>query len=97
VICLDLDIAVQGRSFAESSQLLREAIGLYLEAVNDLPETERAALLSRPVPFWTRFGLAIAALWSAFCAKKDGELAHRFTIVPSPRTEHSRADVERHG
>lgn len=35
-ICVDLDIAVQGRSFEEVSRLLEEAIGLYLQTVNDL-------------------------------------------------------------
>ena len=80
-ICLDLDIAVQGRSFDEVSALLREAIGLYLETVNSLPEAERAAFLSRPVPFWTRLGFALEAFWSALRAKADGDLQHQFTMA----------------
>jgi predicted RNase H-like HicB family nuclease len=82
-ICLDLDIAVQGRSFEEVSRLLEEAIGLYLETVNDLPEAERAVFLSRRVPFWTRLGLAMRAFWSMLRARADGELEHRFTM-PMP-------------
>lgn len=80
-ICLDLDIAVQGASFEEVSALLREAITLYLETVSDLPEDERAALLSRPVPFWTRLRFAVEAFWSALRAKADGRLEHQFTMA----------------
>jgi len=60
-ICLDLDIAVQGRSFEEVFASLREAIALYLEAVADLPENERERLLYRSVPLATRLKL----LWQA--------------------------------
>ena len=84
-ICIDLDIAVQGKSFEEVSALLQEAIVLYLETVSDLPESERAAFLSRPVPFWTRLGFALEAFWSALRAKTDGELKHLFTMaLPTP-------------
>jgi len=84
-ICLDLDIAVQGRSFEEVAALLEEAIVLYLETVNDLPEAERAAFMSRAVPFWTRLGFAIEAFWSALRAKADGDLKHQFTMaLPTP-------------
>jgi predicted RNase H-like HicB family nuclease len=79
-ICLDLDIAVQGQSFEEVSALLREAIALYLETVSELPEAERPAFWSRPVPFWTRLGFAAEAFWSALRAKADGELKHQFTM-----------------
>jgi predicted RNase H-like HicB family nuclease len=80
-ICLDLDIAVQGRSFEEVSALLEEAIVLYLETVSDLPEAERVSFISRPVPFWTRLGFAIQAFWSALRARPDGELEHQFTMA----------------
>jgi hypothetical protein len=62
------------------SRLLQEAIGLYLETAKDLPEAERAAFLSRPVPFWTRPGFAIEAFWSTLRARADGDLKHQFTI-----------------
>lgn len=84
-ICLDLDIAVQGSSFEEASTLLQEAIALYLQTVSELPEAERAALLSRPVPFWTRLGFAIEAFWSTLRATADGDLKHQFTMaLPTP-------------
>lgn len=84
-ICLDLDIAVQGRSFDEVAALLKEAIALYLETVADLPEPERAAFLSRPVPFMTRLAFALEAFWSTLRGKADGELKHQFTMaLPTP-------------
>lgn len=84
-LCLDLDIAVQGSSFEEASALLQEAIALYLQTVSELPEAERAAFLSRPVPFWTRLGFAIEAFWSTLRGKANGELKHQFTMaLPAP-------------
>ena len=49
-ICLDLDVAVQGKSFADVYDSLNKAIALYLESVRDLPEAERESLLQRRVP-----------------------------------------------
>lgn len=62
--CLDLDIAVQGKSFAEVETSLREAIRLYVESLADLPEADRARLLDRPVPLWLRLAFA----WRAFAS-----------------------------
>ena len=56
-ICLDLDISVQGRSFAEVYGSLNEAIAVYLASVHDLPSEERARLLDRPVPLRVRLGI----------------------------------------
>ncbi len=80
-ICLELDIAVQGRSFEEFSSLLREAIALYLATVSELLEEERSAFLSGSVPFTTRLGFAIAAFLSALCARGNGDLKHQFTMA----------------
>lgn len=84
-ICLDLDIAVQGRSFEEVSSLLREAIAFYLQTVSELPEDERSAFLNRPVPFRTRLSFAVESFWSALRARGNGELKHQFTMaMPTP-------------
>lgn len=84
-ICLDLDIAVQGRSFEEVSSLLREAIALYLQTVSELPQDERSAFLHRTVPFQTRLGFAIEAFRSVLRARANGELRHQFTMaMPTP-------------
>lgn len=80
-ICLDLDIAVQGSTFVGSSAFLQEAIALYLQTVSELPEADRAALLSRFVPFWTRLGFAIDAFWFTLRASADGHLKHQFTMA----------------
>jgi hypothetical protein len=68
-ICLDLDIAVQGSSFDEVRQCLKEAIELYLEEVSTLPEADRSRLLwRRAAPSWVRlkhmFTLVVAAVRS---------------------------------
>lgn len=53
-ICLDLDIAVQGRSFEEVYRLLSEAIEQYVDYAKELPEAERARMLARKAPLTDR-------------------------------------------
>jgi predicted RNase H-like HicB family nuclease len=53
-ICLDLDVAVQGHSFAHISTSLREAIALYLETIADLQSDEQRALLRPSAPLAVR-------------------------------------------
>jgi predicted RNase H-like HicB family nuclease len=78
-ICLDLDIAVQGRSFEEVFGSLREAIRLYLETVSDLPFEERHALLHRPAPFPVRFRFLARALRGLLASPNGGQW-HQFTM-----------------
>ena len=53
-LCVDLDIAVQGRSFEEVRGLLNEAVATYAEdACKERPEVARQ-LLRRKSPFWVR-------------------------------------------
>ena len=54
-LCLDLDLAVQGRSFDEVRQLLGEAISTYIEDASAEAEPARTQLLARRVPFHVRF------------------------------------------
>jgi len=58
-ICLDLDIAVQGRSFEEVQNGLNEAVSSYIEDALKEPEPTRSQLLSRRAPLFVR----IAWLW----------------------------------
>ena len=58
-ICLDLDLAVQGRSLAEVRSSLNQAIVDYLEYVATLPQDEQSAFLSRRVPL----GLRLRMIW----------------------------------
>jgi hypothetical protein len=53
-VCLDFDIAVNGKTFEEVLQHLDEAIALYLERLAELPEDERRRLLRRRSPLAMR-------------------------------------------
>jgi hypothetical protein len=62
-LCLDLDLAVQGRSFDEVRTLLDEAVNTYIGDANAEAEPARSRLLARrsaPCPF----GLGLALLQS---------------------------------
>lgn len=72
-ICLDLDIAVQGRSFEEVFGSLQEAISLHYETVAELPVDQRPALLHRPVPF-------LARVVRGLFAGGDDRQRHQFTM-----------------
>ena len=58
-ICLDLDIAVQGRSLDEVTSQLNTAIATYVEDARQEPEPVQRALLSRTAPLSAR----LAWLW----------------------------------
>ena len=61
-LCLDLDIAAQGKTFEEAEDSLREAIWLYLEHAMTQPPAERKEMLSRKAPLHVRikWGLRLA-------------------------------------
>jgi predicted RNase H-like HicB family nuclease len=79
-VCLDLDLAVQGRSFDEVNASLAQAIALHLEGVMALPENERARLLNRSVPFLTRLRFAWDAFLMSFRTRTDDGYRHQFTM-----------------
>lgn len=78
-ICLDLDIAVQGRSFEEVFGSLQEAISLYFEAVAELPANQRPALFHRPVPLPIRLRFLVHVIRGLFSAGDDRQ-RHQFTM-----------------
>ncbi len=80
-ICLDLDIAVQGGSFAEVYQSLMEAVGLYLEEVAELPEADRRRLLYRKAPLAVRARFLWLALRTFLTGHADGEDHAEFTMA----------------
>lgn len=80
-ICLDLDIAVQGRSFTDVYEGLHEAIVLYLESVESAPRAERARLLSRRAPLSVRLRFLGLALRSFFTGRMDGGEHAEFTVA----------------
>ncbi len=67
-LCLDLDLAVQGRSFDEVRHLLSEAVSTYIEDASAEAEPARTRLLARRVPFHVRFLWA----WRFFRAALSG-------------------------
>ena len=79
-ICLDLDIAVQGESFAIVQRSLQEAVALYLETVADLPEEQQRHLLHRPVPFGIRLRFFGYALRSLAGLNTSNRYHHQFTM-----------------
>lgn len=79
-ICLDLDIAVQEKTFEAVFHALNEAIALHVEAVTALPETERAHLLDRPAPLSLRLRFLGYALRSLFTGDDGDGYHHQFTV-----------------
>jgi hypothetical protein len=53
-VCLDFDLAAQGRSQDEVIGKLREQVALFLDGVAALPAADQARLLRRKVPLWLR-------------------------------------------
>ena len=79
-ICLDLDIAVQGRSFEEVFAALRDAIALYLETVADLRPQERRSLLYRNAPLAVRLKFVLHAVRGLFSDRDGHSQRHQFTV-----------------
>jgi predicted RNase H-like HicB family nuclease len=79
-ICLDLDIAVQGRSFEEVFLSLKEAISLYLESVADLQPGEQRSLLYRSAPLSVRLKFLGHAIWGLFSDPGGPSERHQFTM-----------------
>jgi hypothetical protein len=79
-ICLDLDIAVQGRSFEEVFASLQGAISLYLKSMTDLPAEERRSLLHRPAPLPVRLKFLTHALRGLFADSDGDRQRHQFTM-----------------
>jgi predicted RNase H-like HicB family nuclease len=79
-ICLDLDIAVQGRSFEEVFASLQEAIALYLETIADLPPEERRSLLHRSAPLSVRLKFLTHAVRGLFGDDGARHQRHQFTM-----------------
>ena len=80
-ICLDLDVAAQGRSFEEVFDGLMEAISLYLQTVADLPPEERPSLLHRPVPFMARLKFLAQAARGLFSDNAGDRQHYQFTLL----------------
>jgi hypothetical protein len=80
----DFDLAVQGRSFEEVSERLKEAVGAYIATAMEQPEPVRSELLRRTAPLRVRALWTFRiALWTMFHNKRTEESAFGFP-VPCP-------------
>lgn len=85
-ICVDLDIAVQGKSMADVRRLLDEAITSYVEdATAESPDQARQ-LLSRRSPWHVRAKLALMLFFFKLRSHFDGHDGRATTDfnVPCP-------------
>jgi hypothetical protein len=60
-VCLDFDIAVQGKTLDDALASMKDAILMYLERVYELPDVERDAFLRRRAPWRVRFSFLMHA------------------------------------
>lgn len=81
-ICVDLDIAVQGRSFDEVRSLLSSAIASYVaDAAAESPR-DALRLLTRRAPFHVRAVLALRLAWyNLMHGKQDREMQASFPVL----------------
>ena len=79
-ICLDYDIAVQGRSFEEVARSLREAVVLYLESLKDLPQADQERLLQRRAPLRLRLKFLMGTAREMLVGNRGGAEHHPFSI-----------------
>lgn len=76
--CLDFDLAVQGRSFAEVFDAMNLAVDEYLSHVRAMPEPDRARLLARRAPLSLRLaflGRVLAASLFGGAGANDSQRA----------------------
>lgn len=74
-ICVDLDLAVQGRSFYEVYATLNAAIRDYINSASNESPEQAKRLLSRTAPWHVRVRLAGAFLWAWLRGRHNGETA----------------------
>jgi hypothetical protein len=83
-ICLDYDLAAQGRSFDEVKALLERAIAAYVESAMREEPPARDALLRRRAPFWVRVGYVMRFLWAAIRHRSHGAESNAGFLIPCP-------------
>lgn len=78
-ICLDLDLAVQGRSYEEVYEGLNRAVGTYIQdALKEKPDVTRK-LLRRKAPWHVRAGYIGSFVLSTLLSR-DTEQRHGYTL-----------------
>ena len=79
--CLDLDLAVQGRSFDEVRELLGQVIVSYLDSAGKEGEPARSQLLNRRAPFVIRLTWGWRFLLSALFGRGSHDDIHPETLA----------------
>ena len=81
-ICVDLDIAVQGRSFSDVYESLAKAIADYVESAKLEDSDQMARLLKRAVPWQVKLRLEARFLWAWLVGRDSHDSqAAGFTIA----------------
>lgn len=79
-VCLDFDLAVQGRSLDEVTRVLRETIDSYIDDAMEQPEPIRSAMLNRSAPFFVRLSWAIRMFVATVCGHRLDRKQREATI-----------------
>ncbi len=69
-VCLDFDLAVQGRSLDEVTRVLREMIVSYIDDACAQPEPVRTQMLCRRTPFSVRLSWAARMFFATLCGRR---------------------------
>jgi len=80
-ICVDFDIAVQGRSFAEVQTRLEEAVKAYAEAAGMEDAATKEKLLGRRAPFWVVLLWTWRVLSSAWRSRSSDDASASFPVT----------------
>lgn len=78
-ICVDLDIAVHGRSIEEVKDSIRVCVDMYLSAVADEPKEDQHRLLNRRSPWYVRAKLVCLG-WLPFWRSRGGSRPQGFLV-----------------
>ena len=78
-LCLDFDLAVQGKSFDEVYRELNSMIGSYVETVSEYPEKERRRFLNRRAPFLLRLKFACLYISALMFGNRSDKERHDYT------------------
>jgi predicted RNase H-like HicB family nuclease len=77
-LCLNFDIAVQGRDYREVHDELMAAIRFYLESLRDYSPKEQKRLLNRKAPLWLRAHYALLFFIATLLGRAIDESVHGF-------------------
>jgi hypothetical protein len=80
-ICVDFDIAAQGRSFNEVREALEEAVAGYVAAAREEDAETCARLLKRRAPLWVSVIWTARVLRSAWRRRPQGDTSASFPVA----------------